>query len=188
MKLTREDWLSQGMQVLAEHGPEAIKIDRLCGYLKVTKGSFYHYFANRGDFLDALLVYWQTHYTEDIIRAVADIADPAQRSEQLSAEITAIPDRRPEVVLRSWSLQEPKIAVVVARVDHRRLTFLTELIAAQVGSVAKANLIAKVVYAHFVGCQYLGDLVDDAECQEMDQLLRTMVRQFAESFTTGDGS
>lgn len=174
MKLSREDWLQKGLAVLATYGSEDLKIDRLCKHLKVTKGSFYHYFAHRDEYLAALLEYWQNHYTNDLIRAVSGIADPSQRGRELNAKIGAI-DLRPETALRSWGRKDERVAAVVAQVDRERIDYLTQLIVEQTHSVGQAELMAKLVYAHFVGCQHLGELVTQFEWQQMDELLQDMV-------------
>jgi AcrR family transcriptional regulator len=40
-RLTVDDWVQAGFAILAEVGIKALKIDRLCRRLDVTKGSFY---------------------------------------------------------------------------------------------------------------------------------------------------
>jgi hypothetical protein len=43
-RLGLDDWIQAGYALLAEEGIQAIKIDRLCDRLGVTKGSFYWHF------------------------------------------------------------------------------------------------------------------------------------------------
>lgn len=40
-KLGRQDWLTAGLQVLAESGIEAVRVESLAKLMNVTKGSFY---------------------------------------------------------------------------------------------------------------------------------------------------
>jgi AcrR family transcriptional regulator len=40
-RLTMDDWIRTGYAIRAEEGIKALKIDRLCSRLGVTKGSFY---------------------------------------------------------------------------------------------------------------------------------------------------
>jgi Bacterial regulatory proteins, tetR family len=40
-RLSVDDWIQAGFAILAEEGIKALKIDRLCRRLGVTKGSFY---------------------------------------------------------------------------------------------------------------------------------------------------
>jgi AcrR family transcriptional regulator len=39
--LSVDDWIQAGFAILAAEGIKALKIDRLCRHLAVTKGSFY---------------------------------------------------------------------------------------------------------------------------------------------------
>jgi AcrR family transcriptional regulator len=45
-RLTVDDWVQAGFAILAEEGIKALKIDRLCRRLDVTKGSFYWHFTD----------------------------------------------------------------------------------------------------------------------------------------------
>jgi AcrR family transcriptional regulator len=45
-RLTVDDWVQAGFAIQAEEGTKAPKIDRLCGRLDVTKGSFYWHFTD----------------------------------------------------------------------------------------------------------------------------------------------
>lgn len=181
MKISREEWLAKGLALLAEHGSEVIKIDRLCRHLKVTKGSFYHYFANRQAFVDDLLTYWLKKDTDEVIESLAGTADPHARGEALNKRVEQA-DLKPEMALRIWGHQNPGVAEAVARVDKRRLDYLTRLVEEQTGQSDQAELMAKLAYAHFVGCQALGDLVSKDEWVQMDQMLHQMVlRQLEDS-------
>lgn len=174
MKVSREDWLAKGLALLAEEGPEVIRIDRLCRSLKVSKGSFYHYFENRQAYVDDLLAYWLKQGTMDVIESLASIADPNARGEALNERIEQA-DLKPEMALRFWGRQEPRVAEAVAMVDQRRIDYLTHLVQEQTGSGSHARLMAKLAYANFVGCQALGDLVEQQEWVQMDRLLHQMI-------------
>src|SRR5258708_7461683 len=45
-RLSVDDWIQAGFAILAEEGIKALKIDRLCRRLGVTKGSFYWHFTD----------------------------------------------------------------------------------------------------------------------------------------------
>ncbi|MDQ2078380.1 TetR/AcrR family transcriptional regulator [Marinimicrobium sp. ABcell2] len=173
MKLTKTDWLERGLAVLAQYGPEHLKIDRLCAHLKVTKGSFYHYFASRDDYTDTLLSYWQQRNTQDIIAAVDAVSDLPSRSRTLAA-ITQNMDTSPENAIRAWARYQPNVAERLAQVDQERMDYLTELIKPQLNQPAQASTVAKLVYAHLIGVQQLGELVSAEEWRNMDDLLQAV--------------
>jgi AcrR family transcriptional regulator len=45
-RLSVDDWIRGGFAILAEEGIKALKIERLCRRLGVTKGSFYWHFTD----------------------------------------------------------------------------------------------------------------------------------------------
>ncbi|MDH3581657.1 MAG: TetR/AcrR family transcriptional regulator, partial [Hyphomicrobiales bacterium] len=62
-RLTREHWLAQAIDVLANKGANALTVSGLSGALGVTKGSFYWHFKDRNEFLRQLLDYWLQAFT-----------------------------------------------------------------------------------------------------------------------------
>lgn len=167
MKLSREDWCQAGLVALAEKGPEALKIDRLCDRLAVTKGSFYHYFKHREAYIDELLAFWHTNYTQNLVEALSP-QDPAkQRIAQLSAAV-AEADHRTEVALRSWALSEPRVAQAVAVVDNERLEYIAALLTELGYNPVDTHLLAKLLYAQTLGCQQLGKRLSIEEWKAID--------------------
>ncbi|QOC24048.1 TetR/AcrR family transcriptional regulator [Wenzhouxiangella sp. AB-CW3] len=171
MTLSRDDWLERGLTVLARLGPEHLKVDRLCAHLKVTKGSFYHHFAHREAYVEALMDYWRQRNTRSIIEAVEAIETSHKQSFTLS-QLVRSADTGPENAIRAWARYDDDVAVRLEAVDQERVDFLTRLIAAQLRDSAQAALVAKLVYAHFVGVQQLNGLVSAEEWRAMDQLLQ----------------
>ncbi|MFD1730239.1 TetR/AcrR family transcriptional regulator [Deinococcus malanensis] len=45
MRRTRGDWLDAGFALLREEGEHALNLERLCGQMSLTRGSFYHHFG-----------------------------------------------------------------------------------------------------------------------------------------------
>jgi len=44
-RLSVDDWIQAGFSILAEGDPAALRVERLCERLRVTKGSFYWHFS-----------------------------------------------------------------------------------------------------------------------------------------------
>ena len=53
-RLTADDWIEAGFAVLADRGPNALRVDTLCDRLNVTKGSFYWHFTDMPTYRDEL--------------------------------------------------------------------------------------------------------------------------------------
>lgn len=174
MQLTRTQWLEQGLFTLAEKGPQHVKIDLLCQALGVTKGSFYHHFANHAAFVTALLDHWERSHTHHLIDAVAGIEAPRERTERLS-KLVYSQDMRPEVALRAWGKSHPEVANRVNAVDAKRLGYLVESATHLGASAAQAKQVAQMAYAQLIGIQHLQQHITAKEAAKMNQALHAMV-------------
>ena len=58
-KLGRSDWTDAAIRTLLSSGIDAVQITRIATELKVSRGSFYWHFSDRGDLLNAILMEWQ---------------------------------------------------------------------------------------------------------------------------------
>ena len=154
-RLTREDWLETGLQLLNDLGEKALTLEKLCQATNRTKGSFYHHFQDRDDFVAALLEYWQSKYTDQIIIAVDRLKDPIEQRRELD-RLAANVDNRLERVMRNWSGVDERVRQTIKQVDDKRVEYLTNLIgkSAQIDSKTAYEL-AIVEYAAFLGLQYL---------------------------------
>jgi AcrR family transcriptional regulator len=64
-RLTIDDWVQAGFAILAEEGMTALKIERLCSRLAVTKGSFYWHFTDIAGYRETLIEAWGELRDED---------------------------------------------------------------------------------------------------------------------------
>ncbi len=74
-----EDLLGAGLKLLETDSVQQLTIDALCRKLKVTKGSFYHHFKNRADFLERMLEHWVEGWTLASIEAADEGVDAVER-------------------------------------------------------------------------------------------------------------
>lgn len=172
MRLRKDDWLAAGLHLLTRAGPAALTIEQLCKHLKVTKGSFYHHFKGREDYLHSLMQYWREQHTERLIDT-AQAAEPEARSDVLG-QMARSADASVENAMRTWARQDPAVAKQVAAVDRARVDYLHTLITPHLTAGLDADLVAKLVYAHFVGVQQLPGLIDANEWAAMDALLQKL--------------
>src|SRR5690606_24041348 len=107
--LNREDWLIKGLALLQKHGPEYLTLERLCLALKVTKGSFYHHFSGRDNYIEALMIYWREQHTGAIIKAANQLADAPAQSLKIS-ELARGANQDIENAIRVWARRDKKIA------------------------------------------------------------------------------
>ncbi|MDJ0511914.1 MAG: TetR/AcrR family transcriptional regulator [Methyloceanibacter sp.] len=126
----REAWLSAALNVLAEEGQAKLRVDKLAADLGVTKGSFYHHFKSRDDFVQKLLDYWSRNYTDRVIKEIGALkATPQERILEMMRLIVRERLDRYDIAFRSWAAQEPSVAELLRKVDARRHVFCRSLFA-----------------------------------------------------------
>lgn len=159
VRLTREDWVEAAVQIFAEKGIDAVRIEPLAQGLNVTKGSFYWHFKNREALHQAIIDHWAercvqalTHCfkdDDDIIEVILNILLLWMRDEPFSPRLDA--------AMRDWSRRSEDVRGVVKQADKTR----TEAIASafrQAGYEPESAMVrARTLYFLQIG-YYEADL------------------------------
>jgi len=130
-RLTRQDWMDAAIQQLLEEGVGAVSVERLATRLGVTRGSFYHHFADREDLLRAMLDYWAQRWTYEVRSQIDALGLDA--STTLFALMKLIRSNRAadyDAPFRAWALHDPLARAAVEQVDQVRLDQIQGLFAA----------------------------------------------------------
>lgn len=157
MATTREDWLDEGLTVLATEGAPALRIDRLAARLGVTKGSFHHHFDGAGAYKQALLAYYEQRTTAAIDDGISARGAGGTRAtlEWLSElALTAAPSIRPtelDAAVRAWAHADADARATQARIDARIIDALQAVWRPATSSDAAARTAALVPYLVSVG-------------------------------------
>jgi AcrR family transcriptional regulator len=124
-RLSRNDWLSLAIRVLANEGEAELRIDRLCKKLGVTKGSFYAHFEDRADFIRQIVAYWAEHLTKAAIDEIdnLDVETPEQRLLALMQLLRRNRMAAYDLVVRAWATHDPVVAQGVREVDRLRFNY-----------------------------------------------------------------
>jgi AcrR family transcriptional regulator len=125
-KVSRESWIQAGFQTLDQLGYSQLSAEKIARRLHVTRGSFYHHFRSRAEFVDALLVRWRQDYTTEVIAQASAEGSPQRRLERyLSVAARLQPGR--EVAIRAWAARDRTVLVVLEQTDAARLEFVRQL-------------------------------------------------------------
>jgi AcrR family transcriptional regulator len=130
-RLSRQDWIDAGIEQLLEQGVGAVSVEQLATRLGITRGSFYHHFADREDLLRAMLEYWAQKWTYDVREQINALGLDA--STTLFALMKAVRSNRAadyDAPFRAWALHSPLARAVVEQVDQARLDQVQVLFAA----------------------------------------------------------
>src|SRR5690242_20227963 len=119
-RLTVDDWVAAGFEILAEEGMTALKIDRLCTRLGVTKGSFYWHFSDIAGYRAALIAAWgelrdddRSHFSD-----MSGVA-PRERLSQMMASLVTARHWTLERAMREWARTDDAVAASVRAADQR---------------------------------------------------------------------
>jgi AcrR family transcriptional regulator len=125
-RLSREAWLEKALESLASAGHAPLRVGAIAAQLGVTKGSFYHHFENRADF-----VRWEQKYTRDIASNL--VANNEAPEEWLWALIEGVAESRLtrfDVAIRAWASHDQEVRKLVARADKFRMTYVRSIFSA----------------------------------------------------------
>jgi AcrR family transcriptional regulator len=157
--LDRAAWIKAATTMLADSGPEGVRVESLAKRLAVTKGSFYWHFKDRQDLLAAVLQYWKEGRIRDIVKQTQAV--PGHELEQIHHVLAVYAANRNrkgipiELAVRDWARRDAQVAAVVAEVDASRFERARLLFLAcgldDVDAAARSTL----VYAYVFGVSLL---------------------------------
>ncbi|MEV0288780.1 MULTISPECIES: TetR/AcrR family transcriptional regulator [unclassified Kribbella] len=126
----RERWIEEGLRVLGNGGPDAVRIETLAKNLGVTKGGFYGFFADRNALLEEMLDTWERESIDEVIDRVHQEGGDPKTKIQRAGVLTFSDERlRPiDLAVRDWARRDPAVAARLTRVDNRRMDLLREMI------------------------------------------------------------
>ncbi|RTE67497.1 TetR/AcrR family transcriptional regulator [Amphritea opalescens] len=147
-------WLQAAYETLIESGVEAVRIQTLAKTLKLSRTSFYWFFKDRKQLLDALLTEWRNKnsgnlvaqteaYSESIAEAILNVFDCWLDPQLFDSQF--------EFAVRSWALQSADVTVQVAEADEARLVALRQMFVRFGYAEDKADVRARTIYLTQIG-------------------------------------
>jgi len=153
-KVTRTDWLNVARDVLVHEGVGELKILSLSQRLQVSRSSFYWYFENRADLLDALLAEWEERNTQTI---VSNCALPAEDINSATCNFfrcfvdKASFDRGLDFAVREWARRDARVNQLICQADRNRLAAITDMFLRHGYEPADADARARILYFMQIG-------------------------------------
>lgn len=147
-------WIAGALEMLADGGIDAVRVEPLAKALGVTKGSFYWHFADRRALLDAMLAQW----SEGRIAAIRQQADRRDTPEALLRHLAALYTRHTnprglaiEIAIRSLARTDKPAAKAVKAVDEGRLKQVAALFGGLGWKPVDAQARALLFYSYLFG-------------------------------------
>jgi AcrR family transcriptional regulator len=154
VKATRDDWLDLALSVLAVAGVGHVTVLNLSGRLAVSRSSFYWYFKNREELLDALLDRWDRLNTRSI---VSEAESPAATVNEAVCNVfrcwvnPAIFSPRLDFAVREWARRSAKVRKALDRSDRERTEALKAMFVRFGYEDENAFVRARVLYYMQIG-------------------------------------
>ncbi|MGE2690438.1 TetR/AcrR family transcriptional regulator [Mycolicibacterium pulveris] len=151
-RVTADDWIQAGFAILAEGGPAALRISRLCDRLSVTKGSFYWHFTDMPEYRAALASAWGDLHDEKRRRFEESAeTDPRRRLAEMVQTLTRPDHWALERAMRVWALTDEAVLASVRRSDERVLGAVRQAFVDYGFDDDEADLRSTVLFAAGVG-------------------------------------
>jgi AcrR family transcriptional regulator len=154
VKATRDDWLDLALSVLAAEGVAHVTVLNLSERIGVSRSSFYWYFKNRDELLDALLDRWDRLNTRSI---VSQAESPAATVNLAVCNVfrcwvnPAIFSPRLDFAVREWARRSAKVRIALDRSDRERTEALKALFVRFGYDDKDAFVRARVLYTMQIG-------------------------------------
>ena len=158
----RSSWIDEGLKVLAEGGPDAVRIDSLAKALGVTRGGFYWHFDDRRALLDEMLDTWEHRSLDEVLERVEREGGAPEAKVRQAGMLTFSRELLPiDHAVRDWARRDESVAERLRRVDNRRMAYLRTLIGAlhpEADDVEARSLLAfsLAIGDHFIAAEHDG--------------------------------
>jgi AcrR family transcriptional regulator len=178
--LTPEHWIDAATGVLVDHGIDSVRVDLLARALKVTRGSFYWHFKDRGDLLRAVLQAWRTQATEQLTRRLEGARDDPRDQVR---DLISLPFRgrsalraaRIELAIRAWARRDAMARAIVDEADAARLAYIAQVFSSLGFSIVEARARAFLLYSYEVAESLLSTRDSAAQRQERALLVERLI-------------
>ncbi|MDX0960080.1 TetR/AcrR family transcriptional regulator [Sinorhizobium medicae] len=147
-------WLGAAYESLLEAGVDAVKIQPLAKKLNLSRTSFYWFFKDREELLDALVIRWREKNTGNLIKQAEAYAETVAEAMLNVFDCwldSSLFDSQFEFAVRSWAIQSPEILAEVQRADQQRLEALTRMFLRFGQNEARADVRARTIYLVQIG-------------------------------------
>lgn len=151
---SQEGWLEAAYSLLIDSGIDSVKILPLAKKLKLSRTSFYWFFKDREELLEALVGKWRDKNTGNLIKQSEAYADSLVEAMfnvfdcWLNKDLF---DSQFEFAVRSWALQSSDILKEVREADQRRVEALSRMFMRFGLEPASADVRARTTYLVQIG-------------------------------------
>lgn len=148
----KQDWIKLGYQLFSKEGIKGIIIEKMAKKLNCNKSSFYWHFKSKKLFMDAVIQWWITTETEQIITLTNK---SNTNSKKLNNFLSIVFKNDPYLefifYLKKYALKHKKVQEIIDYIDKHRIDFTTNLFQELGYSKKEALVKASVFYKYLIG-------------------------------------
>ncbi|MDD7971913.1 TetR/AcrR family transcriptional regulator [Roseinatronobacter alkalisoli] len=151
---SRELWLDAAQESFVESGLDAVKIQPLAARLNLSRTSFYWFFKDRAELLDALLDNWENVNSGSLASATSAYAETISEAvlNLISIFLQGGPfQARLDLAVRGWAHQSDSVAARVHAADEFRLRAIRAMFTRFGYGAGEADVRARTVYLVQIG-------------------------------------
>jgi AcrR family transcriptional regulator len=158
---TPQQWTQAALDEIESAGVSDLAVESVARRLGVSKGGFYHHFADRRALLRAALALWEQQSVTDLAARFDAIGDPRARLHALLHH--AAVEMEPTIVVKLMAADgDPDVARALARAAEGRLDLLRAIFRELGHTPATARHRALLAYTSYLGLAELRTQVPDA--------------------------
>jgi len=175
--LTPADWEQAALNLVAEKGLAALRVEPLARRLGITKGSFYWHFPGRDELLAQALDRWEQQDRQHLRLSLSATTAPAERLADFVWRTSRQTLTHRIYVALCASPDDPRIGPVLRRVTQRRLKYLAGALEELGLEPTDARHRANLMYSSYVGYLQLQAqrLVPDKDEPDFDDYVRHVI-------------
>ena len=153
-RTAREDWLQSALDTLVSEGVDSVKVLTLAERLDCARSSFYWYFKNRSELLDALLDHWQNTNTKALIDAANQ---PARTINEALGNLYASWlaggdfDTQLDFAIRDWARRSGTVRRALDNSDAARIDAIAAMFQRFDYPASEADVRGRIVYFTQIG-------------------------------------
>ncbi|WP_037461260.1 TetR/AcrR family transcriptional regulator [Sinorhizobium fredii] len=147
-------WLGAAYESMLEAGVDAVKIQPLAKKLNLSRTSFYWFFKDREELLEALISRWREKNTGNLVKQAEAYAETVAEAMLNVFDCwldSHLFDSQFEFAVRSWALQSPEALKEVQSADQQRLDALSRMFLRFGFATAHADVRARTIYLVQIG-------------------------------------
>lgn len=151
---SQEGWVDAAYETLLDSGIDSVKILPLAKRLKLSRTSFYWFFKDRDELLDALIARWRDKNTGNLVKQTEAYAESVVEAMLNLFDCwldRALFDSPFEFAVRSWALQSPQILAEVQAADQIRMDAITRMLMRFGFDETAADVRARTTYLVQIG-------------------------------------